>query len=49
MTGRERIGRVIQGRPVDRVPVGPLAVHFCAAQEGVSLQGDSSDAKVLAK
>ena len=48
MTGRERIRRVIEGEPVDRIPAGPLAVHFCAAEEGISLQEYSSNAQALA-
>lgn len=39
---------MIAGKRVDRVPAGPLAVHFCAGEKGVSLQRYSSDAKTLA-
>lgn len=38
----------LRGETVPRVPAGPLAVHFCAAQAGVSLEDYTSSAQVLA-
>lgn len=38
MNSRELVSQALQGRPVPRVPTGPLAVHFCASQAGVSLR-----------
>jgi len=38
----------VQGRPVPRVPVAPLTVHFCARVAGISLHRYTSDAGALA-
>ncbi len=38
----------LHGRPVSRVPVAPLAVHFCARVTGVSLHRYTSDPVALA-
>ncbi|MCF7688523.1 MAG: uroporphyrinogen decarboxylase family protein [Cephaloticoccus sp.] len=38
----------LHGHPVPRVPVAPLAVHFCARVAGISLQQYTSDAAALA-
>lgn len=38
----------LNGRPVSRVPVAPLAVHFCARMSGVTLHRYTSDAEALA-
>jgi uroporphyrinogen decarboxylase len=39
----------LKGLPVPRVPVGPLAVHFCAGLAGYSLRQYTTDASVLAE
>lgn len=39
---------MLRGLPVPRVPVGPLAVHFCAKVAGVSLRQYSTDSRALA-
>jgi MtaA/CmuA family methyltransferase len=40
--------RALQGHATPRVPTGPLAVHFCAGQAGVSLRDYTSSPRVLA-
>lgn len=48
MTSKELVAAALRGDRVPRVPVGPLAVHFCARQAGVSLIEYSQSASVLA-
>jgi MtaA/CmuA family methyltransferase len=38
----------LQGQKLSHAPTGPLAVHFCAAQTGVSLADYTADPRVLA-
>lgn len=45
---KDIVTRALRGLPVPRVPVGPLAVHFCARAAGVSLRQYSSDSRALA-
>jgi MtaA/CmuA family methyltransferase len=45
---KEIVECALRGLPVPRVPVGPLAVHFCARVAGVSLRQYSTDARALA-
>lgn len=45
---KEIVMRTLRGQPVPRVPVGPLAVHFCSRVAGVSLRQYSTDPHVLA-
>ncbi len=48
MTTRQRMLAALAGRPVDRVPAGPLAVHSCAPLVGASLREYSLSAETLA-
>lgn len=45
---RTVVGRAVCGGALPRIPVGPLAVHFCARWAGVSLRTYTLDARVLA-
>lgn len=45
---KEIVLSALRGEPAGRAPVGPLAVHFCAAQAGVSLDEYTTNAEVLA-
>lgn len=48
MTSKQLVAAALGGHPVPRVPVGPLAVHFCAPHAGYSLRRFSTDAVALA-
>jgi uroporphyrinogen decarboxylase len=48
MTSKEIVAAALNGRPVPRVPVGPLAVHFCAGLAGYTLRQYSTGARALA-
>jgi len=48
MTALQRVLAALAGEAVDRVPVGPLAVHNCAPLIGVSLREYSLSAEKLA-
>jgi uroporphyrinogen decarboxylase len=48
-SSRELVRRAIAGKPVPRVPTGPLAVHFCAGLAGHSLRRYSTEAGALAE
>lgn len=48
LSGKERVLRALRGEPVDHPASGPLAVHFCAVQAGVTLKEYTLDARVLA-
>jgi uroporphyrinogen-III decarboxylase len=39
----------LKGLPVPRVPVGPLAVYFCAGLAGCSMRQYTTDAHALAE
>ncbi len=45
---RIAVGRAVDGAAPPRIPVGPLAVHFCARWAGVSLRNYTLDARRLA-
>ena len=47
-TSKQLFLGALQGRPTPRVPVAPLAVHFCARVAGISLHRYTSDAGALA-
>ena len=47
LSGKERVRRALRGDPVDHPATGPLAVHFCAREAGVSLERYTLDARVL--
>lgn len=49
MTGKELVRAAIEGKPVSRVPVGPLAVHYCARWGGYTLREYTTDAAKLAE
>jgi len=48
MTARQRVLAALAGERVDHIPVGPLAVHSCAALVGASLREYSLSAETLA-
>ena len=48
MNSKELVAAVLRGKPAPRVPVGPLAVHFCARYADASLLDYSRSATVLA-
>jgi MtaA/CmuA family methyltransferase len=48
MNAKELVSAALQGRPIPRVPTGPLAVHFCARTAGHSLRDYSTSAQTLA-
>lgn len=48
LSPKQRLLAAIGGAAVDRPAAGPLAVHFCAALAGVTLEQYTLDAKVLA-
>ncbi len=48
LNSKQLVLAALQGRPVPRVPVAPLTVHFCARVGGVSLHRYTSDAATLA-
>jgi hypothetical protein len=38
MNSKQLVSAALTGLPLPRVPVGPLAVHFCAALAGHNLR-----------
>ena len=48
MTSKDLVASALAGLPVTRVPVGPLAVHFCARAAGYTLRQYTTNARVLA-
>lgn len=46
---RQLVRDALAGRPGPRVPVGPLAVHYCAAVSGISLRDYTTDTARLAE
>jgi uroporphyrinogen decarboxylase len=48
MTSRALVASALAGLPVPRVPVGPLAVHFCARAAGYTLRQYTTSAQALA-
>ncbi|MCX8107635.1 MAG: hypothetical protein N3G20_02400, partial [Verrucomicrobiae bacterium] len=49
LSSKQLVKLVIEGRDAPRVPVGPLAVHYCARVAGVSIRHYTSSAKKLAE
>ncbi len=49
MNSRELVQATLAGLPAPRVPVGPLAVHFCAKGAGYSLRQYTTSAQALAE
>lgn len=49
MTSKELVTAALKGRPIPRVPTGPLAVHFCAGVAGYNLRQYTTDAAALAE
>ncbi len=45
---RELVAATLRGQSVPRPVCGPLAVHFCAAEMGISLEDYTADADLLA-
>jgi uroporphyrinogen decarboxylase len=48
MTSNDLVTSALAGLPVPRIPVGPLAVHFCARAAGYTLREYTTSAQVLA-
>lgn len=48
MNAKQLVLDTLQGRPRERVPVAPMAVHICARFAGISLHRYTSDATALA-
>ena len=48
MTSQTLVASALAGLPVPRVPVGPLAVHFCARAAGYTLRQYTTSAQALA-
>src|SRR5512146_2220805 len=49
VNSKQLVSAALQGLPVPRVPVGPLAVHFCARLAGYNLRQYTTDANALAE
>lgn len=49
MTGRERVRAMLEGRPVDRLPLMPITMMFAADQAGVPYGEYVRDHRVLAQ
>lgn len=49
MTSKQLVAAALAGQPVPRVPVGPLAVHFCAGHAGYTLRQYTTDPAILAE
>lgn len=49
MNSKQLVAAALAGQPVSRVPVGPLAVHFCAGHAGYTLRQYSTDAAIMAE
>ncbi len=49
MNARELVYSTLQGKPVARPVCGPLAVHYCAHQAGVSMRDYTLNANCLAE
>jgi uroporphyrinogen decarboxylase len=49
MTSKELVASALNGAPVPRAPVGPLAVHFCAQLAGYNLRQYSTNPRALAE
>lgn len=48
MTSRELVQAALRGETVPRVPIGPLAVHFCARLAGYTLRQYTTNPQALA-
>ncbi|MGC8990909.1 MAG: uroporphyrinogen decarboxylase family protein [Verrucomicrobiia bacterium] len=49
ISSKELAGRALAGLPVPRVPVGPLAVHYCAKVSGITVRDYTRSARKLAE
>ncbi len=49
VNSKQLVTAALAGEPIHRVPVGPLAVHFCAGIAGCTLEEYSTDPGVLAE
>src|SRR3954453_19366753 len=49
MTGRERVLAMLDGRPVDRLPLMPITMMFAAAQIGAKYGTYAMDHRVMAE
>lgn len=48
-TSQQLVSDALAGKPAQRVPSGPLAVHFCAGLAGATIRDYTLDAGVLAE
>ena len=48
MNSKRLVAAALRGQPTPRVPVGPLAVHFCAQLAGHTLRRYTTDASAMA-
>ena len=49
MTGRERVLAQLEGKPVDRLPLMPVVMMFCADQIGIKYGEYVRDYRALAE
>ncbi len=49
MNSKQLVAAALAGKPVPRVPVGPLAVHYCARLLGCTVRQYSTNPKLLAQ
>jgi MtaA/CmuA family methyltransferase len=49
MNSKQLVTAALRGQPVPRVPVGPLAVHYCAALAGYTIRQYTTDARIMAE
>jgi uroporphyrinogen decarboxylase len=49
MNSKQLVSAALRGQPVPRVPVGPLAVHYCAALAGYTIRQYTTDARIMAE
>jgi uroporphyrinogen decarboxylase len=49
MNSKQLVTAALAGKPVPRVPTGPLAVHFCAGHAGYTLRQYTTDAAIMAE
>lgn len=48
MNSKQLVTAALNGQPVPRTPIGPLAVHYCAGHAGFTLRQYTTNARVLA-
>jgi uroporphyrinogen decarboxylase len=48
MNSKQLVSSALNGLPTSRVPLGPLAVHFCAGEAGYTLRQYTTNPQILA-